>query len=150
MDLKLFFSWQEETNLQGFNNKNFLIDCINSAINEIQGKGDLKGIRIIFDEGLLRTPGTPEVALEMFKKIDECDIFIADMTVVQRMLESFEEFRNKDGFFFRYSPNCNVFGEYNRALGKSSDFYKQIILLMNQKISKYLFLGNLVSIVLTI
>ena len=83
MDLKLFFSWQEETNLQGFNNKNFLIDCINSAINEIQGKGDLKGIRIIFDEGLLRTPGTPEVALEMFKKIDECDIFIADMTVVQ-------------------------------------------------------------------
>ena len=132
MDLKLFFSWQEETNLQGFNNKNFLIDCINSAIKEIQGKGDLKGIRIIFDEGLLRSPGTPEVALEMFKKIDECDIFIADMTVVQRMLESFEEFRNKEGFFFRYSPNCNVFGEYNRALGKSRDFYKQIILLMNK------------------
>lgn len=132
MDLKLFFSWQEETNLQGFNNKNFLIDCINSAINEIQGKGDLKGIRIMFDEGLFCSPGTPEVALEMFRKIDECDLFIADMTVAQRMLESFEEYRNKEGIFFRYTPNCNVFGEYNIALGKSLNFHKQIILLMNE------------------
>lgn len=132
MDLKLFFSWQEETNLQGFNNKNFLIDCINSAINEIQGKGELRGIKINFDEGLFRSPGTPEVALEMFRKIDECDLFIADMTVAQRMLESFEEYRNKEGFFFRYTPNCNVFGEYNRALGKSLNFHRQIILLMNE------------------
>ena len=55
-----------------------------------------------------------------------------DRITICNLLESFEEFRNKDGFFFRYSPNCNVFGEYNRALGKSSDFYKQIILLMNK------------------
>ena len=46
MDLKLFFSWQVETNDQGFNNKYFLTECINSAINQIQGKGDLKGVKL--------------------------------------------------------------------------------------------------------
>lgn len=132
MDLKLFFSWQVETNDQGFNNKSFLTECINSAINQIQGKGDLKGVKIIYDDGLRKSPGTPDVALEMFEKIDECDIFIGDMTVVQHLEEWLDEFRNKEGIYFRYGPNSNVFGEYNRALGKSSLFYKQVILLMNE------------------
>lgn len=38
---------------------------------------------------------------------------------------------NKHGIFFRYTPNCNVYGEYNRALGKTDDFWKQVVLLMN-------------------
>lgn len=132
MDLKLFFSWQVETNDQGFNNKVFLTECINSAINQIQGKGDLKGVKIVYDDGLRKSPGTPDVALEMFEKIDECDIFIGDMTVVQHLEEWLDEFRNKEGIYFRYGPNSNVFGEYNRALGKNSLFYKQVILLMNE------------------
>lgn len=132
MDLKLFFSWQVETNNQGFNNKVFLTECINSAINQIQGKGDLKGVKIVYDDGLRKSPGTPDVALEMFEKIDECDIFIGDMTVVQHLEEWLDEFRNKEGIYFRYGPNSNVCGEYNRALGKNSLFYKQVILLMNE------------------
>ena len=105
MDLKLFFSWQIETNNQGFNNKYFLTECINSAINQIQGKGDLKGVKIVYDDGLRKSPGTPDVALEMFEKIDECDIFIGDMTVVQHLEEWLDEFRNKEGIYFRYWRN---------------------------------------------
>ena len=62
MILKIFFSWQVETNLQGFNNKAFLIDCIGSAIKQIENKGTLKGIRFEVTEGLRNIPGNPEVA----------------------------------------------------------------------------------------
>ena len=44
MKLNIFFSWQTQTNDQGFNNKEFLIECINSVCNEIQDKGTLKNI----------------------------------------------------------------------------------------------------------
>lgn len=131
MILKIFFSWQVETNPQGFNNKAFLIDCIGSAIKQIENKGTLKGIRFELTEGLRNIPGNPEVAQLMFEQIDNCDIFIGDMTVVQKICSRLESFRNKKGLYFRYSPNCNVYGEYNRALGLHKDFWKQIILLLN-------------------
>lgn len=131
MILRIFFSWQVETNLQGFNNKDFLKDCIGSAIKQIENKGTLKGIHFELIEGLNKTSGDPEVAPLMFTQIDNCDIFIGDMTIVQRICSRLEPFRNKKGLYFRYSPNCNVYGEYNRALGLHKDFWKQIILLLN-------------------
>ena len=132
MKLKLFFSWQEETDLQGFKNKQFLIGCIQSAIKQIENKGKLKGVTIEFHEGLRNIAGNPSVAAEMFRQIDESDIFIGDMTVVQRLCDRAENLRNKHHIFMRYTPNSNVYGEYNRALGKHSAFCNQIILLMNK------------------
>lgn len=131
MILKIFFSWQVETDLQGFNNKVFLKDCIKCAIKQIENKGTLKGIHFELIEGLNKTSGNPEVAPLMFAQIDDCDIFIGDMTIVQRICSRLEPLRNKKGLYFRYSPNCNVYGEYNRALGLHKDFWKQIILLLN-------------------
>lgn len=131
MELSVFFSWQMETELQGLKMKNFLIKCIQSAINEINDKGDLKNVYLRLYQGLDRIPGNVEVAREMFRQIDECDIFIGDFTVVQKLCKAAEPLLNKKGIFFRYTPNCNVYGEYNRALGKSENFCHQIILLMN-------------------
>lgn len=132
MELSVFFSWQMETDLQGLHMKKFLIGCIQSAINEISNKGDLKNVHLKLYEGLKRIPGNVEVAREMFRQIDECDIFIGDFTVVQKLCKIAKPFLNKNGIFFRYTPNCNVYGEYNRALGKSANFCNQIILLMNK------------------
>lgn len=80
MNLNVFFSWQIETDLQGFNNKAFLIECINSAIKIVENKGALKGIHLKLVEGLRDVSGNPEVAPIMFSQIDNCDIFIGDMT----------------------------------------------------------------------
>lgn len=129
MTLNLFFSWQMETDLQGFNNKSFLIDCLEEAV-ELANK-QLKGVQIKFHEGMRDSSGTGPVAAEMFRQINECHIFVGDMTIVQRLCERAEFLRNKKGLYFRYSPNCNVYGEFNRALGKHVDFWKQSILLMN-------------------
>lgn len=133
MKLTVFFSWQTETEPQGFNNKSFLIDCILKCLKEIQDKGQLKGVTFEFKEGLRGEPGTPDVAQKMFELIDNCDIFIGDFTVVQslhpltRFLSKYCGLKN----FIRKTPNSNVFGEFNRALGRHDDFYKQIILVRN-------------------
>ena len=132
MELKLFFSWQTETNLQGFKNKNFLIRCIEAAIKNAEKKDGLQGVTIELHEGLRGIAGNSKVSEQMFQQIDECDIFVGDVTTVQRLAERGEIIRNKKCLYFRYSPNCNVYGEYNRALGKSKTFWKQIILVMNE------------------
>lgn len=132
MKLKVFFSWQTETNPQGFNNKQFLINCINSALKQIENKGDLEGITFEFHEGLRGISGNASVAAEMFRLIDESDIFIGDMTVAQHLNERAEALKENHELFMRYAPNCNVYGEYNRALGKHDLFWKQIVLLMNE------------------
>lgn len=131
MELKLFFSWQTETELQGLDNKTFLIKAINRSIKNVEDKGRLKGVRIKMIEGLRYVSGTPDVAYEMFRQIDECDIFVGDVTIVQKMSKILDRIRNKHFLYTRYSPNCNVYGEYNRALGIHSKFDEQIILLMN-------------------
>lgn len=131
MKLNVFFSWQVETDLQGIKTKEFLKSCINSAINSISDKGELKGVWLELHDGLDRVPGNADVAREMFRQIDDCDIFIGDFTIVQRIHKCGQKYLNKHGIFFRYTPNCNVYGEYNRALGKTDDFWKQVVLLMN-------------------
>ena len=132
MDLTLFFSWQMETDSQGFNNKRFLNQCIEEACKQVSHTGKLHDVKIHFLEGMRATSGTPEVAREMFQRIDKCDIYVADITTAQRLSSEYEEIRNIHDVFFRYSPNGNVFGEYNRALGKYTEFDRQIILLANE------------------
>lgn len=132
MDLNLFFSWQMETDSQGFDNKSFLNACIKAACDNVSGSGKLRNDKIHFHEGMRASSGTPNVANEMFNQIDSCHIYVADITTTQRLSCLFEPLHNKHGIFFRYSPNCNVFGEYNRALGKKSNFEYQIILLANK------------------
>lgn len=131
MKLNVFFSWQMETDLQGIKTKGFLKDCINSAIKSINNKGELKGVWLELHEGLERVPGNADIAIEMFRQIDDCDIFIGDFTIVQKIHKCGRNLLNKHGVYFRYTPNCNVYGEYNRALGKTDDFWKQVVLLMN-------------------
>lgn len=132
MVLKVFFSWQSETDLQGLKNKEFLLMCINSVIKDINVKKKIKGARLKLYEGLERIPGNAEVAKQMFEQIDQCNVFIGDFTVTQKIWDRFKSLVNKHGVFFRYTSNCNVYGEYNRALGKNSSFWQQVILVMNK------------------
>lgn len=58
------------------------------------------------------------------------NIFVGDFTAVQKIYNEHKDLLDKE-IFFRYPTNCNVYGEYNRALGKYEDFWQQIILVMN-------------------
>lgn len=132
MILHIFFSWQTQTKDQGFDNKAFLIECINKVCKLIEDKGKLKGVFFQLDEGLRNEAGTPAVADKMMEQIDNCDIFIGDMTVTTPntwLLNFGRKLNLIKGL--RREPNSNVYGEFHRALGKSQDFEEQIILVMN-------------------
>lgn len=132
MTLHIFFSWQTQTKDQGFDNKAFLIECINNVCKKIGNKGKLKGVSFQLDEGLRNEAGTPSVADKMMEQIDLCDIFIGDMTVTTPntwWLNLGKKLKMIKGL--RREPNANVYGEFHRALGKSEVFEEQIILVMN-------------------
>lgn len=131
MELKIFFSWEMETNPQGFDNKTLLIKCINRAIKQLKQEKTFKDVSFDFQEGLSSISGTPRVAEMMMQRARECDIFIGDMTIVQRLGRFARcEIRHKKSFM-RYSPNSNVLMEYAIAYNKSADFWQQVILVMN-------------------
>lgn len=133
MVLNVFLSWQVETNGQGFNNKKFLTNCIYKAFNLIQKKGELKDVSFKLHSGLDGEAGHPSVAPKMHELIDMCDIFIGDMTVTQKKDNIIGKYFKKWGWIStsRKEPNKNVFGEFNRALGKSQEFEQQIVLVQN-------------------
>lgn len=133
MVLDVFFSWQEETDGQGFNNKAFLYRCINKALNEIANKGSLTGITFKLHSGLDGVPGTPRVSEKMLEFASQCDIFIGDMTVVQKKENLLERCLRKIHLIssYRREPNNNVYSEFHRALSRYPEFENQAILVMN-------------------
>ena len=120
-----------ETNPQGFDNKTLLIKCINRAIKQLEKEKTFKDVTFEFQEGISGISGTPRVAEMMMQRARECDIFIGDMTIVQRLgrFAQCEVRHNKS--FMRYSPNSNVLMEYAIAYNKTNDFWQQVILVMN-------------------
>ena len=131
MKLSVFFSWEMETDCQGFNNKKFLIRCINKALNALQGKGKLKNVVFEFQEGLSGIGGAADVADIMMQRVKDCDIFIGDMTIVQRLGKFAKCEMEHNRTFVRLTPNANVLMEYAVALNKNDDFWKQSVILMN-------------------
>lgn len=133
MKLTVFFSWQSPTKNQGFNNKEFLVECINSALKQIADKGRLKGVFFEFWEGLGKEAGSPDVAQKMFEQIDNCDIFIGDFTIQRPPYSCIEKgwakLWNKQ--LQRREPNSNVIAEFSRALKNSDEFESQCILVLN-------------------
>lgn len=133
MVLKVFFSWQSETDRQGFNNRQFLIECLNSSFKAIANKGSLKGVTFELKEGMRGVAGHPDVADKMFEHADNCDIFVGDLTVVNK-LGSIAKFLSWCGIsrsFQRQTPNSNVLIELSRVLGRSKSFEDQLVLVMN-------------------
>lgn len=133
MKLKVFFSWQTETDSFGLKNKEFLIATIQRVLNEIQNKGQLRGITFEFHEGLRTEAGTPNVSNAMFKQIKDCDIFIGDLTITSPKPNSIQKFVNKifNGAQPRRTINSNVLLETQTAFDKNETFYQQVILVMN-------------------
>jgi hypothetical protein len=136
MKLRIFFSWQMETDKQGFHNKPFLLKCINKAVKELCKTKDFKNIDFEIMEGMGNIPGHPSVADKMFEQIDKCDIFIGDITICQRipswviLINKFAKWFSFPQLDVRLSCNSNVYGEFNRALVRYK-FEDQTVLVMN-------------------
>ena len=102
--IKIFYSWQSD--LPGNETRNIIQDGIKDAVKLLR---DTVGIEA--DRDTKGKTGSPDIAETIFSKIDECDIFIADVTAVaERELED-ENGRKK----IKKIPNPNVMLELGYA-----------------------------------
>lgn len=102
MSFKIFYSWQSD--LEASNSRSIIQEAIKSAVQTLGSEME----DVEADRDTLNTTGSPDIAQTIFSKIDEADLFIADVTCVSEM--QFEEELKK-------SPNPNVLVELGYAAG---------------------------------
>jgi len=130
MNLTIFYSWQTTTDTKY--NKNFIFSCIEKAVKKIKNKPEFLKVDFIIQEGVTNEPGSVPVASQIADtRIPNCDIFIADLTVVNHLFpkDISNDILVKLKSSIKSSPNPNVLLEYGvayRSLGS-----ERIIGVMN-------------------
>ena len=98
---KIFYSWQSD--LPKNKTKNFIRECIDEAIDLAQ---ETEAIEAERDEATTGTTGAPNIVTTLFSKIDNCDLFIADVSLCY----------TDNPLQKKYSPNPNVLLELGYAV----------------------------------
>ncbi len=138
---KVFYSWQSD--LPGNTNRNFLNTCIDEAVKNCNSVVD--GMEIEADRDTKGKTGSPNISQTIFEKIDECDLFIADVSIVNSNMiaadgvtddgkkdidgsvsDRTENSKNQE---FRYTPNPNVLIELGYAVKHLG--WERVICFMN-------------------
>lgn len=102
--ITIFYSWQSD--LSGSETRNIIQDAIKDAVKLLRDTVDIEADRDTKGEY-----GSPDIAQTIFSKIDDCDIFIADVSAVCQY-ETIDKDGNKK---VKYMPNPNVMLELGYA-----------------------------------
>jgi hypothetical protein len=125
---RIFYSWQSDTpNNVG---RNFIQNSLERALRRI-GKDETSEIEPVLDRDTSGIAGTPSITESIFEKIALCDVFVADVTIVNSPKEY-----TFLGFTFlrrdrrrRMTPNPNVLIELGFAITHVG--WDRIILVQN-------------------
>lgn len=102
--ITIFYSWQSD--LPGSETRNIIQDSIKDAVRLLRDTVDIEADRDTKGEF-----GSPDIAQTIFSKIDDCNIFVADVSAVCRY-----EATDKDGNKkVKYMSNPNVMLELGYA-----------------------------------
>lgn len=116
----VFFSWQSD--LPNNKNRSFIESCLSNSIKSL--KKDVKcGLEINIDRDTKSKLGTPDIAESIFNKINKCNFFIADVSII-----------NGKSRKYRKTPNPNVLTELGYAAKKLG--WEQIICVFNTEFGK--------------
>lgn len=100
-NFSIFYSWQSDVP----NNKNFVQKCIDKAIKNVKRKHSTNlQLTINIDRDTKGESGSPAIAQTIFRKINISDIFICDVTNINKDRNS------------RFTPNPNVLIELGYAI----------------------------------
>lgn len=122
MKINIFYSWQLTTDAKY--NKNFISDCIKTAVKKIRQIPEFKNIDFNVKDAVRGESGQVPIADTIIQKIiPHCDIFIADLTANKVNKFASWVFKNKP------TPNANVMTEYGVALNSFSK--QRIISVLN-------------------
>jgi len=114
MTKSIFYSWQSDS--PSTTNRFFLRDCIKDAIKKLNGD-ELLDEAVRIDHDTAGTPGTPDIANTIFRKIAEASAFLADLTLCSESSTG------------KKSPNPNVLIELGYAFSEIGD--SRVISIMN-------------------
>ena len=81
--ITIFYSWQSD--LSGSETRNIIQDAIKDAVKLLRDTVDIEADRDTKGEY-----SSPDIAQTIFSKIDDCDIFIADVSAVYQYETSIE------------------------------------------------------------
>jgi hypothetical protein len=113
--MKVFYSWQSD--LENKYNRNFIKDCLERAINNINKDLDLEeAVRL--DQDTKDVTGSPDIANTIYAKIRKSDVFVGDVSFIGK---------TESG---KHCSNPNVLIELGYALSSLKDIC--IINLMNE------------------
>ncbi|WNI38054.1 hypothetical protein [Chryseobacterium sp. SG20098] len=119
MKITLFYSWQSD--LPNNSNRSYIQKAIQKAIkNILQTNKDINEILIESDSR--DELGTPDLVNTIFSKIDNCDIFIGDISIINSNVET------------RKVPNPNVLIELGYASSRIG--WDKIISIFNSEYGK--------------
>ena len=100
--INIFFSWQTDTDQN--NTKQFLLRSLKKA------KADLDGVvDVTISEDMRDQSGAQDIADTVLKSIDKCNIFVADLTIVNKYTKEKKEVD-------KATPNPNVMYELGYAV----------------------------------
>lgn len=122
-DFYIFFSWQSDVK----NNLAFIDRKIRDAVEEIAALPEMKGCTINYDHSTQNRSGSPEIVSTVHQKINQCDVFIGDITPIATI-------EGKDEGSEKLLPNPNVMAEAGFALRAIGEH--RIILLMRSDTGK--------------
>lgn len=111
----VFYSWQSD--MPNSTNRGFILKSLENAAKLIHNDDSIK-IEPVIDRDTSGIPGSPDIASTIFSKIDACDIFACDVTII-----------NKQNDNPRPTPNPNVLVELGYAMKTLG--LGRIIMIMN-------------------
>lgn len=105
-EVKVFYSWQSD--LPGNETRSLIQSGIDAAVKAMRNT-----VEIVADRDTKNVPGTPDIPATIFSKIADSDIFVADISIVNKY-STFDESGNIKGNI-KFSPNPNVLLELGYA-----------------------------------
>lgn len=112
--LTVFYSWQSDSpsNL----NRSFIEKALSEALKRLQADATLESAfretKLELDKDTQGVAGSPPIAETILKKIEDCAVFVADLSFVGESKNGFTNASGKP----RQFPNPNVLMEYGYAL----------------------------------
>lgn len=112
----IFYSWLSD--LPPEQNHTLILRCLEKSALAIRADGGLR-VEPVVDRDTAGVPGAPDIAATIFEKIDACDVFVCDLTIVGKLPNG------------RPTPNPNVMLELGYALKTRG--WGRILLVLNEQ-----------------
>jgi hypothetical protein len=110
---KIFYSWQSD--LPNKTNRGFISDALALAVKELHRDPEV-GVEPVIDRDVAGTPGSPDIAHTILAKIKDSEIFVGDVSIVNRGAP-------------RPTPNPNVLIELGYAMAALGT--ERIVMVLN-------------------